>query len=390
MSLSLFSKKKQTSRGPSAQPELGAQTQPPENVASYKLVKELGQGIWGVCYFANSKEHNDLQSVRVLSNGFSKKELSAIDSAVRFTSFIDSNRFQRAVSFTQETRVACLSSQFVAGENLLRIVKRKGPLSVRQSIYCVARAIEGLDAAHKKSIVHGELRPSKIIVDRLGTVTIRDLAIGQVTRMRRQLVNPSTQLQEIPRQHLEYIAPEILIGGKTSFSSDLYSLGCILFYLLTGKSPYAFKDSNRIVKAHREAAIPQASRCVEGIPSSLDLCLERMLAKQSVNRFANYKQCHDALHEVAKSLPKDDPLNQEQWEQVVDVDQPEASGWWTSSRFLVSNRLVYTVLGLVLLAGIGISMAFVFRSDKSTNANIESSGNREIPTADSEDSFRLE
>ncbi len=280
MSLSLFSKR-QTPRGPGATPSLGALTQPPENVASHRLVRELGKGSWGVCYFANSKENNDLQSVRVLANSFSKKEMSAIDSAVRLTSFIDSNRFQRAMCFTHETGVACLSSQFVAGENLLRIVKRKGPLSVRQSIYCIARAIEGLDAAYKKSIVHGELRPSKFIVDRLGTVTIRDLAIAQVTCRRRQFVNPTIQVHDMPRQHLEYLAPEIVMGGKTSFSTDLYSLGCILFYLLTGKPPYAFKNPNRIVKAHREAAIPQASGYVKGLPSSLDECLERTHHKAS-------------------------------------------------------------------------------------------------------------
>lgn len=377
MSLSLFSKT-QALPERTARPKSGPQTQPPAFVASFKLDKVLGQGTWGACYLAHSPE-NDLQSVRVLSSEVSKKELAGIESAVRMTSFVDSNRFQRAVGLVQETGVSCLSSQFIAGENLLRIVNQKGRLSVRQSIYCIARAIEGLDAAYKKSIVHGELRPSKIIVDRLGAVAIRDLAIAQVTRIRRQLVASPTQVHNIPKQHLEYLAPEILIGGKPGFSSDLYSLGCILFYLLTGKPPYAFKNPDRIAKAHREAAIPQASRFVKGIPASLDQCLERMLAKQPINRFANYKQCHEALREVVKSLPNDDRLNQEQWEQVVDIDQAKSS--------IVSKRLVYSILGLTLFAA---SLAYVFRSGKPAQGEIESSGNREIPTADSEDSFRLD
>ncbi|MDX1928940.1 MAG: protein kinase [Pirellulaceae bacterium] len=378
MSISLFSKR----------PAKNAQT-PPEIIASYTRIKELGQGTWGVCYFGSSKENNELKSVRALSNSFSKKELSAVDSAVRLTSFVDSIRFQHAESLTLSANVPCLSSQFVAGENLVRIVKRKGRLSVRQSIYCIARAIEGLDAAYKKSIVHGELRPSKIIIDSQGTVTIRDLAIAQVTRLRRQF-NLSAHVLETPKQHVEYLAPEILVGGNASFSSDLYSLGCILFYLLTGKPPYPYKDLKRIVKAHQEAAIPQASRSVKDIPASLEVCLERMLAKQPINRFANYKQCHDALRAVAKSLPKDEPLDQEQWEQVVDVDQAVASDRWSSPSSIVSTRLVYTVGGLVLLAGVVVSAMFAFRTVKPTTGNAQSSDSREIQTTGSEDSFRLE
>ena len=82
MNLRLFSKR-QITGSISAKPAAGVQTPPPEIVACLKLARELGQGTWGVCYFVNSNENNEQQSVRVFSDSFSKKELSSIASAVR-------------------------------------------------------------------------------------------------------------------------------------------------------------------------------------------------------------------------------------------------------------------------------------------------------------------
>ncbi len=355
-------------------------------VGNYVIEKELGKGSWGTCFRAINTSTNDIVSLRMLALHFSKRELSSVQSAVRYTSSIDSDRFQLAIDESIEPPKAYVSSQFILGEDLFQLVRRTGPLPIRQSIYCIARAIEGLADIHKKAIVHGELRPSKIIVDRSGTISIRDLALAQVSRMRRQFAKDPTQIQKLPSQHLEYLAPEILSGlGKPNFSSDLYSLGCILFFLLTGKPPYVHKTALRIAKAHREAAIPRASRRVRGIPPSLDECLERMLAKQPADRFENYKQCHEALREIAQSLPKNDLSPKEQWEEIVDVDQSESADWRNTPRTAFQNRWVHFAVGLALLVVIGASIAFSFRG--AANVTVEPNGNREIPTADSEDSF---
>ena len=370
--------------------QLGESANVTNAIGNYVLGKELGQGSWGTCYRAVDKATKDTVAFRVISSGFSKSELSSLQSAVRYTSGIESPRFQRAVAVGMDPAKTHLVSDFVPGVDLYRLVSRSGQLPIRQSIYCIARAIEGLDAAHKKSIVHGELRPSKIIVDGSGNVAIRDLALAQVTKMRRQIKSDPNYNSTLPKHHIEYTAPEILSGsGKPSFSSDLYSLGCILFFLLTGKPPYPNRNAKAIAKAHLDAAIPQVSRRVKGVLPGVEECLAKMLAKQPGDRFASYKQCHEALREIAKSLPKDDRSTQDQWEEIVDVDDSKTTRMWPVSTSTIPKWLVYSALGLGILIAIGAAYVFIFGSDTSTSKPVDPNQIREVPTAESEDSFEL-
>lgn len=357
-------------------------------IGSYAIIKEIGRGTWGTCFRAVNTATQDIVSLRVLSNSFSKRELSSIQTAVRYLRDIESDRFQQAIDEKIGSDRAYLASEFVPGVDLSLLVKQSGRIPVRQAIYCIARAIEGLDAANRKSIVHGELRPSKIVVDQSGNVAIRDLAIAQVTRARRQLGADPKQIQLLPKHHIDFLAPEVLSGGKPNFSSDLYSLGCILYYILTGKAPYANKDASRTAKAHREAVTPRASRRVKDIPTTLDECLTRMLAKQPADRFGNYKQCHGALREIVKLLPAEERPTKELWEKLV-VDKSATGSFANARRFAFPKWLMYSVLGVALLAGLGTSCIFVFQSDAETNKTVEPPGNRGIPTAESEDSFEL-
>ncbi len=358
-------------------------------IGNYELGKELGQGGWGTCYRAVAKVTKDTFVLRILASSYSQSELSSLQAAVRYTSGIESERIQRAIEVRVEPAGAILVSEFVPGVNLSQLLSRSGRLPIRQAIYCIARAIEGLDAAHKKSIFHGELRPSKIIVDGSGNVVIRDLALAQVSKMRRQL-SGSNLVLTLPKSHIEYAAPEVLSGsGKPNSRSDLYSLGCILFFLLTGRPPYHKNKSQAIVKAHVEAAIPRLTRRVKGIPASVDECLAKMLAKQPGDRFATYKQCHEALRDIVKSLPKDDRSTQVQLGEIVDVAQSNVVPTWAESTTAVPRWLLYSAIGLGLTIAIVASVALMYRTGTTPSDTVDPDRVREIPTAESEDSFDL-
>ncbi len=358
-------------------------------LGGHVLEKKLGQGTWGACFRARSLSNGNLLSLRILSSDLSIKELAEVHVAARLVNHLESERFQRQVNLCLGPGGSILESQFVAGESLHCLVMRVGRLSLRQAIYCIARAIEGLDAAEKKGLVHGELRPSKIVVDRMGTVGIRDLALSQVTRRRRQLATDSRALlTSIPKHHLGYIAPEILSSfGNPNFSSDLYSLGCILFFLLTGDAPYKFRTPQRILWAHREAAIPRVSQRVKAIPPELDTCLERMLAKLPRDRFVSYKQCHDALREINKALPPETLSAAEQWENVLQSGGEIAV---SRSNILSSNLkilIVRATLGIATVCGLAAFVWYMTSSASHTQPPSELNGVRDVPTAESEDSF---
>ncbi len=303
---------------------------------------------------------------------------------------IDSDRFQRAENVGAEGGCSFLVSDFFSGVNLLQLAQARGRLSVKESVYCVARVIEGLQVAHENQIVHGELRPSKILINKRGAIAVRDLTIAQVTRLRRAPRSASRTITSgMNKAQIEYAAPEILSGmAKPSLSTDLYSLGCILFFLLTGRPPYSNRNLGRTIRGHLHGKIPKASMYSKGIPAALDHCLEQMLAKQPSARFATYKQCHTALREIVDALPGDDASSEETWQQMIE-DTLASSDSAAKQPLLWSGR--WLIMGVVMVAVTVVSILSlsIWRTSSGAPAPENSRSIREIPVEESEDIFNL-
>ena len=359
-------------------------------VGEYSLGRKLGEGSWGSCVRAVKQESSDPFAVRALSKSFDTKKVNLLKSYVRVADSIATERFQKAIEVIEARGQAYLVSNFVGGIDLSQLIRTQGRLSIKKSIYCVARAIEGLEAAYKKQIVHGELRPSKMMVDRNGSITIRDLAIAQISSQRsRPVADVEPSAPNFTAAQLQFAAPEILSGqAKPRLASDIYSLGCILFYLLTGRPVFPYRKPNRIVKAHLQQPIPIASRYVKGVPPALDACLAKMLAKEPSARFQSYKECHTKLREINQLLPSDEALASDQWQQAVDAasqSHDRAPTAWGA----LSNRWVWGGVGAITLIGTAIAgYAILWRtptSDSSTNRTPV----RGIPVSESEDVFEI-
>lgn len=373
-------------------------------VGPYVLESELGSGSCGLCFVASRISTGELVSLRVLPSSYGKKDEASIKSAVRAVKRVESDRIQRSIDAGFDNTRGYVASDLAIGEDLYRLVKRVGPLPVQQSLYCIMRAIEGLAAASKSELTHKELRPSKLIISRQGALVVRDVSIAQVIQFRKQNSgNTHALIQAMPRHHLDYIAPELLLGESGSgFSADLYSLGCILFFLLTGESMYAGEDPLRAVIAHREAPIPTIASRIKGVPASLDGCFARMVGKVPKNRFASYGQCHAALREIAKSLPKSGVPIEQQWSMVDETAGAGFTNRPAMRTFSITRLVVSSILGVTLIGGATGAAFYAFRPKEVYTPDVNKTepaqpskqpnvvvprGDQSVPYVEAEDSF---
>ena len=179
-----------------------------------------------------------------------------------------------------------LVMEYVVGRDLAAIVKEKGPLPLRQAIDYVQQAARGLEFAHKHGVVHRDVKPSNLLVDQEGVVKILDMGLARLsenlagTPEAAELTGTGQILGTV-----DYMSPEQAEDVRSAdHRSDIYSLGCTLFYLLTRRAVYGGETIVKRILAHRDAPLPSVMELRPDCPETLDAAIRRMLAKRPEDR----------------------------------------------------------------------------------------------------------
>src|SRR5262249_22595969 len=174
------------------------------------------------------------------------------------------------------------------GRDLDHVVRERGPMRVVDGLDCLIQAARGLEAAHAQGFVHGDIKPSNLMLDRAGTVRVLDLGLALIVdsghpsspAAGRRLTDSRMALRTI-----DYMAPERAGDPKeTDQRADIYSLGCTLYYLLTGREPFVGETVLERLRAHRERAAPSLRAVLPSVPDALERTYRRMMAKRPEDR----------------------------------------------------------------------------------------------------------
>jgi hypothetical protein len=285
----------------------------------YLLEHELVTGVWGQTYLASKLKTGELVVLRSLAPSL-HSEVTQLKACINLVAKLDADQFQLPLECSRDGDRIFIASQYVPGEDLRSLVQRAGSFTPQQAVYCIARATESMAIANKAGLQHWELRPSKLVINRSGGLCIRDLALANVVHVRKRKQSNLTQLAAVlPKSQLSYFAPESFGADVPSgVQSDIYSLGCILYYLLTGEELFVNDDPLQVMIAHQESPIPDRDTISPNLTDLLYHCLQRMLAKRPADRFQSYGQLHQQLKLVYSDLPSPAPIRQS-WQHVDEM-----------------------------------------------------------------------
>ena len=157
-----------------------------------------------------------------------------------------------------------LAMELIEGETLRARIVERGRLTVGESLEITAQVLEALVAAHGAGIVHRDIKPENILLDRQDTVKVADFGLARAIGAN----NSSTGAALLGT--VAYISPEVVTRGEADERSDLYSLGVVLFEMLTGRQPFRGEQPVHIAFQHVHEDIPAPSTLVSGIPRPLD------------------------------------------------------------------------------------------------------------------------
>lgn len=194
-----------------------------------------------------------------------------------------------------------LVSEYVDGEDFQKLVRRNGPLFPSVAIDLILQAAKGLECAHEAGVTHRDIKPSNLMLNRAGNVKLLDLGLA---RPEDDGANARITSTDVVMGTPHYMAPEQAeqIDGADA-RSDVYSLGCTLFFLLTGQPPYNERSVVKALIAHRDRAIPDLKDHRDDIRPELQTVLERMMAKVPSERYQRMSTVIEDLESMKAGEP---------------------------------------------------------------------------------------
>jgi hypothetical protein len=261
----------------------------------YRVVAMAGRGGMGEVYRAEDLKLGQLVAIKFLPESLSEdaSTLARFHSEVRIARQVSHPNVCRVFDIGDADGTPFLSMEYVDGEDLASVVRRIGRLSPDKATEIARQICAGLAAAHERSVVHRDLKPANVMLDSAGKIRITDFGLAGIAA--------SIQGAEIRAGTPAYMAPEQLAGKEVTTKSDIYSLGLILYEILTGKRAFEASTLPELIKLRDQGTITHPSTLVR----DLDPLIERVILRCLENDPA--KRPVSAL-QVAAALPGGDPL----------------------------------------------------------------------------------
>lgn len=199
-----------------------------------------------------------------------------------------------------------LVMEYIDGRTLFDVVKNEGPLTVAQAMDVIRQAAKGLQHAHDAGLIHRDLKPENLIIDRSGTVRIMDLGLAKLTGNDDEQLTIQQEGRVLGTAN--YCAPEQAIDShRVDSRVDLYSLGCTLYFLLSGRPPFNTGSLAQRLLAHQSQEPSRIESLRSDVPPELGALLRRMMAKTPAARIRTAGEVVDQLDRIAARLAAPKP-----------------------------------------------------------------------------------
>ena len=265
----------------------------------YQIIEELGKGGMGRVYKVLDKEVNAKVALKLIKPEIAsdKKTIERFRNELKVARDISHKNVCRMYDLGREESAYYITMEYVSGEDLKSFIRRSGILSVGKAISIAKQVCEGLNEAHRLGVVHRDLKPQNIMIDKDGNARIMDFGIAR--SLKAKGITGSGVMIGTP----EYMSPEQVDGKEADQRADIYSLGVILYEIVTGRVPFE-GDTPFSIGIKQKSETPRPPREInEQIPDDLDNVILKCMEKDKEKRFQSVGELQSELMNLEKGIP---------------------------------------------------------------------------------------
>lgn len=279
-------------------------------LGNYVVLDKLGQGGMGNVFKAKHRRMRRIVCLKVLRAAGRKSPtlMERFRREARTVAALKHPNFVVAHDAGDTEGIPFLVMEFIDGQDLSKQVQENGPLSVPDAIETIKQAAAALEYAHGAGVIHRDVKPHNLIPDESGMIKILDMGLarfdaymeqGQDATRHATMTNSGVVMGTV-----DYMSPEQAVNSRNaSEASDIYSLGCTLYYLLTGKTIFKGDTLMEKLVAHREQSPPKLSDNAENVSIGLEAVFQKMIEKHPDDRYRRMSDVEADLEACQSGRP---------------------------------------------------------------------------------------
>ncbi|MEM9825029.1 MAG: serine/threonine-protein kinase [Planctomycetota bacterium] len=273
-------------------------------IGKYKLLGHIGTGGMSSVYLAEHTRMGDKRAIKVLpkSRVADATYLARFQLEAKAIASLNHPNIVLAYDIDNEGDVHYIVMEYVDGEDLQQLVKRTGPLDPSAAADIIAQAARGLEHAHQRRVIHRDIKPANLLVDSKGLVRLLDMGLALVS------ADDDESLTVMNNENVlgtaDYLAPEQARNSHdVDHRADIYGLGCTMYFLLTGRPPFADGTLAQRISKHQNEMPTEIRKLRPRCPGELEGIVFKMIQKSPEYRYQNAGDVAEVLERFVAAVP---------------------------------------------------------------------------------------
>lgn len=261
----------------------------------YQILERVGGGGMAVVYKAVDSALGRHVAIKVMNDSLSHDEdfIRRFDREARAAGSLSHPNVVHVFDVGREGHTHYIVMEYIEGASLMDLIEKRGRIPAEEAARIAAQVCDGLAHAHGKGIVHRDLKPHNVMYTLDGQYKLADFGISRTTG------SSTITKTGFVMGSVHYFSPEQARGNQVSVRSDLYSLGVMLYEMVTGRLPFEGEEAVAIALKHLQEPVPDPRSIVPDLPESLCAVIFRAMEKDPEHRFQSAQEMSDALRQLA-------------------------------------------------------------------------------------------
>ena len=270
----------------------------------YQIIKSIGEGGMANVYLAYDTILDRKVAVKVLRGDLSNDEkfVRRFQREALAASSLTHPNIVEVYDVGEDNGEYYIVMEYIEGKHLKNLLKKRGKLTLSEAVDIMLQITDGMAAAHDSYIIHRDIKPQNIMILENGLVKITDFGIAMAMNAT-QLTQTNSVMGSV-----HYLPPEQASGQGSTLQSDIYSMGIVMYELLTGELPFKGDNAVEIALKHLKEPIPDIREKIPNVPNSIYNIIKRATAKNPKNRYNDAREMHEDLLTCLDDTRANEPI----------------------------------------------------------------------------------